>query len=107
MRYIDTRTGYTAAGIVEVAGILWIFAYARQDDGYYSPTEVSHWEHASKGGGAAIAVVCIAFAAAIALAFVAQAVFPKRAVIRPFAVPLAVVYLLTLFGAFFSLTVGH
>ena len=95
------------AAILEVAGVLWIFAYARQDDGYYSPTEVTHWEHASKRDGAAVAVVCVAFAAAIALAFVAQAVFPKRTVIRPFAVPLAMVYLLTLFGAFFWLTVGH
>ena len=102
-----TRIGYLVAGLVEVAGVLWIFAYARQDDGYYAQTGFTHWDHASKGGAAALAAVCVAFAAAIALAFITQALFVKRSVIRPFAVPLAVVYLLTLCGAFFWLTVGH
>jgi len=107
MRYKVTRVGYLAVGLVQVAGVLWIFAYAREDDGYYAQTGFTHWDHASKGGGAALAMVCAAFAAAIALAFIAQALFAKRSVIRPFTVPLAVAYLLTLYGAFFWLAVGH
>ena len=33
----------------------------------------THWDHASKGGGATLAVICVSFAAAIALVFIAQA----------------------------------
>jgi hypothetical protein len=107
MRYIVGRIGYLAAGLVGVAGVLWIFAYARQDDGYYAQAGFTHWDHASKGGGATLAVICLSFAAAIALAFIAQALFVKRSVIRRFALPLAIAYLVTLYGAFFWLSVGH
>lgn len=107
MRYTLKRVGYLAAGLVGVAGVLWIFAYARQDDGYYAQPGFTHWDHASKGVGATLAVICVSFAAAIALAFIAQALFVRRSVIRRFAVPLAIAYLVTLYGAFFWLTVGH
>jgi hypothetical protein len=107
MRYRVGRVGYLAAGVVGVAGVLWIFAYARQDDGYYAQAGFTHWDHASRGGGAMLAVICVSCAAAIALAFIAQALFVKRTVIRRFAVPLAIAYLVTLYGAFFWLTVGH
>jgi hypothetical protein len=52
-------------------------------------------------------VICVSFAAAIALVFIAQALFVKRSVIRGFALPLAIAYLVTLYGAFFWLSVGH
>jgi hypothetical protein len=107
MRYIVARVGYLGAGLVGVAGVLWIFAYARQDDGYYAQAGFTHWDHASKGGGATLAVICVSLAAAIALAFIAQALFVTRSVIRRFAVPLAIAYGMTLHGAFFWLAVGH
>jgi hypothetical protein len=107
MRSTVTRVGYLAAGLAGVAGVLWIFAYARQDDGYYAQPGFTHWDHASKGGGATLAVICLSFATAIALAFIAQAVFVKRSVIRGFALPLAIAYGVMLYGAFFWLTVGH
>jgi hypothetical protein len=106
MRY-TARVGYLTAGLVAAAGVVWIIAYARQNDGYYAQAGFTHWDHASKGGGAALAVICLSFAAAIALAFIAQALFVKRSVIRRFALPLAIAYLVTLCGAFFWLTVGH
>jgi len=106
MRYIVGRVGCTVAGLAGVAGVLWIVAYARQDDGYYAQAGFTHWDHASKSAGATLAVICLSFAAAIALAFLAQA-FVRRSVIRRFALPLAIVYLVTLYGAFFWLTVGH
>ena len=107
MRYTVARVGYLAAGLVGVAGVLWIFAYARQDDGYYAQAGFTHWDHASKGGGATLAVICLSVAAAIALSFIAQALLVKRSLIRRFAVPLAIAYLVTLYGAFFWLSVGH
>jgi hypothetical protein len=107
MRYTLARVGCLVAGLVGIAGVLWIFAYARQDDGYYAQAGFTHWDHASKGGGATLAVICVSFAAAIALAFIAQALFVKRSVIGRFAVPLAIAYMVTLYGAFFWLTVGH
>ena len=107
MRYTVARVGYLAAGLAGVAGVLWIFAYARQDDGYYAQAGFTHWDHASKSGAATLAVISVSLAAAIALVFIAQALFVKRSVIGRFAVPLAIAYLVTLYGAFFWLTVGH
>jgi hypothetical protein len=107
MRYARPAIRYLLVGVAQCAGVIWIVAYARQDDSYYYPTEVSHWEHASRGGGASAAVVAAVVASGVALAFLLQGLMPGRRIVRRSPVLAAVLYVLFLYGSFFWLAMGH
>ena len=107
MRYRTRSAAYLAAGIAQVAGVLLIVHYARAQDDYYTPTHVTHWEHAAKDSGANWAVGALVLASMIAVAFLLQGLFPSRSIVRPLQVVAGAAYVVALFGAYFFLTVGH
>jgi len=97
---------YLAAGLVQVAGVIGVVYYAASENNDLAPETTSHWEHARRGGSAGYAVMALVISSAIALAFLAMARFPQLRA-RRFAVPAAVVSLVSLYATFFLLTPGQ
>ena len=100
MRYIVT-------GLLQVAGVVGIVIYARADDDYYGNDHVSHWEHATRGGAAPLAVAATLLASAVALAFLVQGLFSRQLHVGRFAIVLGALYVLSLWFAFVLLSLGH
>jgi len=101
---------YVVAGLLQVAGVIWVVYYAASPDSYYSepsaPETTSHWEHATRGGGAGYAVGAMVVASAIALMFIAVGLVTRW---RRGGLALLAggVYLISLYAAFVFLTMGH
>ena len=99
---------YIVAGLLQVAGVIWVVNYAGSPDDYYAGASetVTHWEHASRGAGAGLAVGAIVVASAIALVFLALGLVPRlrRGGLAALA---AAAYLISLYAGFFWLTIGH
>ena len=101
---------YIVAGLLQVAGVIWVVYYATSPDDYYSargsPETTSHWEHASNGGAAGYAVGAMVIASAIAVVFLAMGFVPRWRRGGP-AVLGGVAYLISLYAAFILLSFGH
>jgi hypothetical protein len=101
---------YVVAGLLQVAGVIWVVYYAASPDEYYaapgSPDTISHWEHASNGGAAGYAVGAMVIASAIAVVFLAMGLVPRWRRGGP-AVLGGVAYLISLYAAFIFLSFGH
>jgi hypothetical protein len=101
---------YIAAGLLQVAGVIWVISYATSPDDYYSargsPETTSHWEHASNGGAARYAVAAMAIASAIAVVFLAMGLIARwrRGGLAALG---GVTYLISLYAAFIFLSFGH
>jgi hypothetical protein len=101
---------YIVAGLLQVAGVIWVVYYATSPDDYYSvrgsPETTSHWEHATRGGGAGYAVGAMVVASAIALTFIAMGLVTRW---RRGGLALLAggVYLISLYAAFIFLSMGH
>jgi hypothetical protein len=76
-----------------------------EEDSYYSGG-VSHWDHATNGGGASVAVVAAVVAFAIASAFLVTGLSRRRWSGQRTALGI-VAYAIAFYAAFFFLTTGH
>ena len=101
---------YIAAALLQIPGVIWVFYYAASPDTYYSepsaPETTSHWEHATRGGGAGYAVGAMLIASAIALMFIASGLVTRWRS-RGLALLAGGVYLISLYAAFIFLSIGH
>jgi len=98
---------YAVIGLLQMAGVAAIVAYAAGADDYYAPDDVSRWEHATRDGGATFLVAVIAAAAAISLAFLVQGLFLKRRRTVVPAIAAAALYCWLLLLAYAVLSLGH
>ena len=96
---------YIVAALLQIAGVIWVVYYAASADTYSSET-TSHWEHATRGGGAGYAVGAAVIASAIALMFIAMGLVTRWRR-RGLAVLAGGVYLISLYAAFIFLSIGH
>ncbi len=97
---------YVVTALVLGAGLAGLVLFASGNDGYYGNSDVSRWEHASKGGAATIVVVTLAIVAATIIGLLLAAL-PRGARLRPFVWPAAAVAPLLLLVAMLFLSVGH
>jgi hypothetical protein len=96
---------YILAGLAQFLGVAVVIRYANQPDSYYQDG-TTHWEHASKDAAATWAAGAITVSSAIALMFLAMGLVSRWRRGR-FAAFAAAAYLISLFVAWFALTVGH
>lgn len=100
---------HVVTGAALAAGVTWLVILIGRDDSYYSPTHVSHWEHATRwgSGGIAFLIVGLAVAGGFALVCLGRGLLPKRlAFFLP--IPLVLVACAIAFWmAWFVLLGGH
>ena len=109
MRYTPSSIRHVVTGFVLAAGVTWLGILAGQDDPYYYPTAVSHWEHATRWGSGAIAVVVagLAVAGGLTVACLARGLLPNRLAFSV-PIPLALVaYAVASWMAWVALAGGH
>ena len=99
MRYIVTA-------LVLGAGLAWLVLYAAGNDGYYRNSDVSRWEHASKGSAATLVVVTLAVVGATTIGLLLAALSPA-ARLRRLVWPAAAASPLLLLAAMLFLSIGH
>jgi hypothetical protein len=90
VRYTPSSIRHVVTGFALAGGVTWLGILAGKDDPYYYPTAVSHWDHATRWGSGAIAVVVvgIALAGGLAVACLARGLLPNR---LAFALPIPLV----------------
>jgi len=95
-------------GLLLVAGVAWLGLYASGEDTYYM-TGVSRWEHSSRWGAGAAALVVAGFvvASAAALGCLARGLFPRRLAFALPVLPTVAAYLVAIVTAWYPLTGGH
>jgi hypothetical protein len=98
---------YGVAGLVLLAGAVWIAVEAFSSDDYYAPDDVTRWEHASSAGSAPIVVGGEVVAASIGLAFLLQGLLPRLRLRAGSTLGGLVVYVVAWGAAWIALMGGH
>ena len=101
MRYL---TGPLAVFLaIALAGLV---RYAAGEDAYYSPGDVSRWEHADRWGKTPVVVAAMAISAATILGLLIST-FSPGARLRRLALAATALSCVTLVAAWVVLTAGH
>ena len=106
MRY---RLVYVVSGTLLLAGVVALGLYAAGADHYYDPSAISRWEHATRWGVGATAVVVVGFAlAAVAsLACLARGLFAAGLWQAVRVSPAVLAWFVGVVMAWYPLTGGH
>jgi hypothetical protein len=108
VRYTPSSVPHLATGFALAAGVFWLGLLASGNDDYYHDS-VTRWEHATRGGSGAVALVVVGtlLAGGFALACVVRGLLPRR---LAFALPILLVlpaYVFAWVMAWFGLAAGH
>lgn len=95
-----------AFAVLVAAGVAWLLRYAGSEDTYYSPGDVSRWDHARKDNAYLFAVAAVGLGVASVIGLLANAV-SKTTRFAAAVLVLTVLALCSLPVAYVALTLGH
>lgn len=98
---------YAALAVIVAAGLGWLVLYATGEDTYYTPGDVSRWDHTTRSGSSLVVVAAIAIALASIIALVLCACSASRVLLRRIVMPATALACVTLVVASVALTIGH